>query len=422
MSLRPQSNQNITSEPLTVLVSADDRVDIVDLLLVLGKQKNRIVMATLASALLAAVVAFLLPNIYTATTRLLPPQQGRSLASAAVEQFANMQGLLGMEGLKDPGDLYVAMLQSRSVADGLIQRFELQRRYRRRTLTETREALKDVTKIASGKDSVITIEVDDRDPRVAARLANGYSDELEKLTAKLAITSASRRRLFLERQVATTKQNLEQAQVALRKFQEGTGLFSSDAQTKVIVESVAAARAQVAAKEVQLGAMRSYATENNPDLVRVQSEMAGLRSQLAGLERANILGDGDVVVPTQRVPQLAMEYANKYRDAKFYETLLELLLKQYELAKVDEAQEGAAVQVLDAAVEPERKSKPHRVIIVMITTALAFLVSIVWVFFTDAAARARANPEYVAKIALLKQYLSVGSPRKIQRHESSIRI
>lgn len=422
MSLHSSSRQNINPDPPAILVTTEDRIDIVDLLLVLGKRKNHIALATLASAVLAAIVSFLLPNIYTATTRLLPPQQTRSLANSAVEQFVNMQGLLGMEGLKDPSDLYVAMLQSRSVADGLIQRFELQPHYRTRIQTDTREALNKVTRIASGKDSVITIEVEDRDPRLAARLANGYSDELEKLTARLAITSASRRRLFLERQVATTKQNLEEAQGALRKFQEGTGLFSSDAQTKVIVESVAAARAQVAAKEVQLGAMRSYATENNPDLIRVQSEMAGLRSELAGLERANILGDGDVVVPTQRVPRLAMEYANKFRNAKFYEMLLELLLKQYELAKVDEAQEGAAVQVLDAAVEPERKSKPHRGIIIVITAAVAFFLSIVWVFLTDAAARATANPEYLAKLTLLKQYLSAGWLLNIQGRKNAIRI
>jgi uncharacterized protein involved in exopolysaccharide biosynthesis len=301
--------------------------------------------------------------------------------------------------------MYVGILKSRTIADNIIARFALDKLYGTETQTDTRNVLAGVTNLIAGKDGLITIEVDDKDPERAAALANAYVDELHRLTESLAVTEAAQRRLFFEKQLKEAKENLANAEAALQKTQEQTGLIRLDEQGRAIIEAVARLRAQIAAKEVQLAAMRSFATQNNPEYVLAREELSGLRVELSKLEKAGGASVGDIFVPTGRVPEVGLEYVRKLRDVKYFETMFELLAKQYELAKADEAKDSSVIQVLDRAIPPDKKSKPLRRQIVILAAFFGLLVAAVAVLGRELWLRSRNDPASSEKLALLKDYL-----------------
>jgi capsule polysaccharide export protein KpsE/RkpR len=292
----------------------------------------------------------------------LPPQQTQSLASAMLGQLGPLASLAGRDlGLKNPNDIYVAMLESRTAGDALIQRFDLIRRYRSRSIGQARKELARRTAVINGKDGIISILYDDEDPKRAADISNAYVEELSKISRTLAITEAAERRVFYENQLRRAKEQLSDAETALRATQESTGLIEPGTQAKAIIDSVAGLRAQIAVKEVQLNTMSAFATDENPDYLLTRREIAGLRGQLAQLERdTGPQRKGDVQVATEKVPESGMEYLRGYRDVKYHETIFELIAKQYEVAKMDEGRDVALIQVLDPAIPPEKKSRPAR--------------------------------------------------------------
>lgn len=381
----------------------DDEINLLDLLLVLAKHKKLILGLPLTAALLAAGISLLMPNIYTATARILPPQQGQSTAAAMLGQLSALAGAAGSSlSIKNPNDLYVGMLKSRSVADNLIARYKLQARFEKETLDDTRKALEQITRISAGKDGIIAIEVDDEDPKFAAELANAYVDELHRLTQRLAVTEAAQRRLFFERQLQQTKDSLTQAEVELKKVQQATGVVQLDAQGKAAIEAVAALRAQIAAKEVELAAVRTFATEQNPDYQRLTQELAGLRGQLARFERG---GETSALPSAGRLTEAGLDYVRKLREVKYQETMFELLARQFETAKLDEARNASLIQVLDKAVPPERKSKPKRSLIVIVTALATGLVAVILAFLRESRARALQDPVQAERYRALEQYL-----------------
>jgi uncharacterized protein involved in exopolysaccharide biosynthesis len=297
------------------------------------------------------------------------------------------------------------MLKSRTIADKLIERFDLKRLYQKETLVETRKELSARTEISAGRDGIISVEVDDRNPQRAADLANAYIQELDKLSENLAVTEASQRRLFFEKQLKLAKEALADAEVALKRTQESTGLIQLDMQGRAMIESISRVRAEIAAKEVQLGALGTFATPDNPDYQRLREQLAGLKTQLRRLERPSAGSDGQVFVPTARLPQSGMEYVRRFRDVKYQEVVFELMAKQFEIAKIDEARDTWVVQVLDQAVPPDRKSKPKRALIVIVATFAAVIVCLALAAVFEGAERARTHPEKAARLAELKQLL-----------------
>jgi len=262
------------------------------------------------------------------------------------------------------------------------------------------------TAISHGRDGIITVQVEDTDPARAADLANGYIEELYKLTQTLAVTEAGQRRLFLEGQLKLTRDALADAEVELKKTQETTGLFKLDDQGKAIIEAVAKLRAQIAAKEVEAATMRQFATERNPAYIRTQTELAGLRLELTRMEKSSQGSkEGDIFVPTGKVPEAGLEYVRRFRDVKYYETVFDLLAKQFEIAKIDEARDTSIVQVLDRALPPERKFRPHRSLIVLVTGVAALFAALLWALIADAWQRAARDGEEQEKLERLKALL-----------------
>ncbi len=386
-------------------------VDGLDLLLVLSRYKRMIVAVTLAAAILAAIVSLLLPKMYTATTTILPPQQNQSAATALVGQIGVLSGLSGTDlGLKNPSDLFVALLKSRSVQDGIVNRFDLRRVYWVKQYQDARKQLNSRSDISAGDEGLISISVSDPDPRRSAELANAYVDQLRALNQNLAVSEAAQRRLFYQEKLDAEREDLARAELALKQAQEKTGLIQPDAQGRAIIDAVASMRAQVGIKEVQLQAMRTYATANNPDLKRAEQELAGLRGQLAQLERSTgALGNGNLEIPTRRLPEVELDYIRRARDLKYHEALYDFLSKQLEAARIDEAQEAVVVQVVDKAVVPERKSGPRRTLIVLLTAAVAFFLSCLWALLAETLRRKQQDPRERERLALLRQSLKFSS-------------
>ena len=378
-----------------------------DLLIVLAKHKRVTLGIPFAAALTSTIVSFLLPNYYTGTTRILPPQQSASAASALLNQLGGAFGGLagaagGAIGGRNPTDLYIGMLRSRTVADNLIARFDLHKVYEQDLQSRTRAVLQGNTAIVAGRDGIITIDVDDKDPKRAADIANAYVEELIKLTKVLAVTEASQRRLFLENQLLQAKDNLTGAEIAARQGLQKGGLAQVDAQGRSMIEVTARLRAQISAKEVQLGAMRTFAAEGNPELQRTQQELEVLRQELARVE-----GSSPVTAAARgdSSKNTGLDNLGRLRDVKYYEFLYELLAKQYELAKIDEAKDATIVQVMDKAIVPDRRSKPTRSLIILLSTLAALFLSIAWALIREAVSQIRTIPSQASRLDILRRHL-----------------
>jgi len=363
-------------EPRTV--PGEDEIDLTKLFRILSRRWRLILGFTAASAVIAVVVSLLLPNYYKAETRILPPnEKGGSLATQLMGQAGGLIALAGgAAGVKTQGELFVAMTKSRTVLDRVVDRFDLMKLYKGKYREDARKNLVGVLKVQEDRKSgIISLTVEDRDPKRAADMANAFVEELKSLAGGLAISEAGQRRMFFEDQIRQTKESLARAEEEVKGFQQRTGMFQVDAQARAIIEGIARLRAGIAVKEVEAKVLRSFATAQNPDLQRVEEEIRALRAELEKVETSKGRGF-DPLMPSGRVPEMGTEYLRKLRQLKYNETLFELLSKQYELAKLDEARDAVVIQVIDRAVPPERKSGPHRSRIVLLPTVIILFLSV----------------------------------------------
>lgn len=342
--------------------------------------------ALLAAGVVAGAAGFgiasLVPPTFTAHTTLLPPQQQQSAAAAAISSLGNLASLAGgAVGLKTPADQYVALLQSTTVADRLIDQFKLMDVYEEKFRQDARKELANNSRIAVGKkDGLITIDVDDHDPKRAADMANAYVDQLRQLTNTLAVSEAQQRRMFFEQQLKHTRDNLVKAQLALG----AAGINQGDlkAEPKAVAERYVKLRAEVTAAEARLQALSQMLTPNAPEIAQQRATIGALRGELARAEQGNTPGGRGA----------DSEYVTNLREFKYQETLFELFARQYELARVDESREGAIIQVVDKALPPERKSKPRRAVIALASAALGVLLCAVFIALrTDGRPRVRPS-------------------------------
>lgn len=385
-----------------------DEISLLDLLIILLERRRFILWFTAACAILAVIVSLILPKTYTATVTLLPPQQNSSTATLMATQLGSLGGLGALAGnsfgLKNPNDMYVGMLKSRTVEDAMVQRFELMKEYKAKYPSDARKAFeKHVTIDGSSKDSLIHISIEDHDPNRAMDLANGYVDQYRVLSERLAISEASQRRLFFQKELELAKDNLAKAEEAFRQTQQETGVIQLDSQARALIESAASLRAQVAAKEVQIQGMQTYATSENADLVQAQRELEGLRAQLAKLGGSENSPRGEIIVPEGKVPQAGLEYIRKYRDVKYNETIFDILAKQFEVAKLDEAKQGALIQVVDPAIVPDRRTSPKRALIVLVATSAGLFIAVFLALLQTGFQRMKEDPETSEKLAVLRR-------------------
>jgi uncharacterized protein involved in exopolysaccharide biosynthesis len=348
-------------------------------------------------AMLAGLgLAFVLPVRYAATTKVMPPQQTQSatsmlmnqLAASGTGSLAAMAG--GGLGLKNSNDIYIGLLGSQPVADAIIRKFDLTKVYRTRNMTEARKELAANTTISSERSGFISISVSDGDKTRAAAMANAYTDNLRDLTKTLAVTEASQRRLFYDEQLKQSRDALVTAALAFQQVQQQSGLVQLDAQAKALIEGLAALRAQVAAKQVEMQALRSYSTERNPSVQLAERQLTALQTEETRLElRSHSPGIAGLGLAS--VPSAGLEYLRAEHELQYQQGLYDMMMKQYDAAKLDESKEAAVIQVVEQATPPDERSSPHRTSIILTFAILGFLSTCSYLYICDLA---RSNPEF----------------------------
>lgn len=371
---------------------SDDEKGLLDLVVPLVRHRWLIIGGALLAGLIAAAVTLVIPPTFTARATFLPPQQQSGTAASMLASLGALAGLAGASaGVKTPGDQYVALMQSRTVADRIIDRFHLMQVYEAKYRESARKVLERNVRVSLGKkDGLISIEVDDQDPQRAAQMANRFIDELHALTDTLALTEAQQRRVFFEVQLKQTRDKLATAQRTLESSGFNSGALR--AEPKAAAEGYARLQAELTAAEVRLQTMRRSLVDSAPEVQQQQAAVSALRNQLVRLE-----------VP--REANADADYIGKYREFKYQETLFELFSRQYESARLDESRDGALIQVVDTALPPERRSKPQRALTAIGTTAAALVLLSLLVLLRAAWRESMTRDENHAKVAQLKAAL-----------------
>jgi uncharacterized protein involved in exopolysaccharide biosynthesis len=352
----------------------------------LWQRRQFLCRVTSVASLLSILLAFLIPNRYESTTRLMPPDQSNSsmakLALLAGQTGAGLGALAGDAlGLKSSGALFVGVLQSRTVRDDVVGRFDLRKVYGDSRWEDARSDLAGNTEISEDRKSgIITLRVTDRNARRAAGMAQEYVEELNRVVAQLNTTSAHRERVFLEDRLAQVKQDLESAEKDFSEFASKNTALNIPEQGKAIIAAAGALQGQMIAAQTELEGLKQIYTDNNVRVRALQARVNELRSQLqklggkSGVEPPSNGGDGQTVYPSIReLPLLGVGYADLYRRTKVEETIFESLTEEYELAKVEEAKETPSVKVLDPPDVPEKKSFPPRMAIALVCSVLALV-------------------------------------------------
>jgi uncharacterized protein involved in exopolysaccharide biosynthesis len=371
------------------------------------RRKRLVGLLTTALILLASAAAILLPDLYKASVVIVPPQSN-STSAAMLAQMGNLGALASMGGglsIKNPNDMQVALMKSRTVEDAMVERFHLQAEYHERYVSSACKRWERMTVVENGlKDGLIRVSVTDRDPQRAAELANGWVEEYRKLIASLAVTEAAQRRLFFEREVNEERDALTHAEDNLKDTEQHTGVLELDAQSRALIASAAMLRAQVAAKQVEIRAMREFATSENPDMARAEQELTGMESQLAAMDVNSDHATGDLIAPKGKVTQAGLDYARALREVKYHEAMYELLTRQYEVARVDEARQGATVQVVDPAIVPDRPGSHYRFWIFLSGVVFALPLALVTAWIAEAISAAlRLRRRYGCWTGVLEQ-------------------
>ena len=366
----------------------DDGISLLDIMQTLADNARLLIVGPLIAGLLALGVSFLFaPNYVAETNIMIPQQQGGVTAALAQLKLGALADMAGATGLKSPSEMYVGLLKSRTIADRMIDRFSMMNAPGVKTHEDAREMLARISGFVARRDGQITIGAVSRIPGLSAAVANAYVEELSALTARLAVTDAQKRRLFLEKELARAKENLVLAEIALGGANVSGNLLKFN--PVAMGQGLATLKTQIMAKEVQLSSMRGVLTENSPGFRQAQRELAALRAQLDTFERTPP-SSGNA------------EYIRRYRDFKYSEAVFEQFARQYELAKVDEASEGAVIQVVDVALPPEETSNMHKALVAILGWLVVGIVLLLFVFVRRALRNAKQNLETAAKLAAVR--------------------
>ena len=377
-------------ETVSSPIPDSDTTTLLDLAYVVRKHWRLLVGGPIAAGILALGGSFLITPSFTSVAQILTPQQGSGSAAAAL--LGSLGGLAGaaggLAGVKNPADQWVGMLESRTVAEALVAKFKLRDLYAVYYQFQARKELDNNTTFTAGKNGLIAIEVSDTQPQRAQAMAAAYIDELQKLSDKLAVTEAAQRRLFFETQLKQSNDNLVKAETALAESGVSAQVLKSS--PEAAVGALAQLKAQVTAQEVKVSVMKGSLTAASPELQQAERELSSLRLQLQRTaENEPAAGKGGA-------------YISRFREFKYQEALFELLARQYELAKVDEAKEGAVIQVVDQPNLPEWKSKPKRGQLVVLAWAATAVVLLLYIFSRRAYESMAADPANAERVARLR--------------------
>ena len=384
---------------------AEFEINLLDVLIAIGQEKLTVVVVTLLAAISGVVISLITPPTYVARTSIMPAQQsGGASALAGLSGLAGLAGLPGVSGgVKSSDQMYIAFMRSQSVQISLIDQLKLKERYGSKNLEEARMSLTSRVTISSDKSSgLLVIEAQDGDPEFASQLANQHVHELNVILSRLAITEAQQRRLYYEQQVAKTQQNLPVLEIRFKEAQKKSGV-----EVASLLSESSSLPGQIAAKELQLQILSRFATAQNPEMKRLSTEISAIRSQLSRYELAHAQAKGSGKASTTGTVKVTSPYqqeaAQAYTTLKIQETLLDGFVRQLEVAKIDEAKEGPAVQVLDVARAPEIRAQPQRRKMVTAYTVTGLVIGLVLALLKALLHHAQSTPEGMQRLIDLRR-------------------
>ena len=388
-------------------VQKTSREALIAKLRLLWNRRRFVLRVTGIGLVLSTVVAFVIPKRFQSTARLMPPDQldlSTELLTAATAKAGAGLGTAASSllGLKSTGELFVGILQSRTVQDDLIQKFDLRRLYRDRLWEDARKDLAKNTDISEDRKSgIITVQVTDKSPKRAAAMAEEDIEELNRVVIQLNTSSAHRERVFLEERLGQVKQDLESAEKGFSEFASQNTAIDIQAQSKAMIEAAAGLEGQLIAAETELRGLKQIYADNNVRVRTTRARVDELQRQLQKLGGQSGSQDATSLYPSiRKLPILGVSYADLYRNTKVQETLFETLTQEYELAKVEEAKETPSVKAIDLPDVPGKKSYPHRLLIILAGTFMFFLCAAGWLIVE--ARWGQIDPEDPGKLLALE--------------------
>ena len=370
-------------------------INLLDVAIVLAKHIKLLVALPLLTAVIAGIVAFQSPDLYTADTTFMPPEQASSASSmlSSLSSLSSLSGMLGGGGGAgmSPGSNYIAVIKSRTLRDDMVKRFNLLGIYHTKSLESARNALAGQTVVKSGKeDRLITIQITDTNPKRAALLANGYVEVLLKQNNELALSEASQTRLAAEKELLKAKNRLGDAESAIKQLQEKTGLITVGPQISML-------QSMIKTTERQLAELSLSATPNNPEYIKTRQKLNNLQAEIGKAQAGSNY--------VSKAPERILDFTHKTRDLKYAEALYQMALQQLTIARIDESKASSSIQVIDRAVVPEQKAGPLRSRIVLFAAAGGLFIAVILAFLIEAYQRSQTNRESVAQLKTLKSYL-----------------
>ncbi|MHB8481637.1 MAG: GumC family protein [Nitrospiria bacterium] len=369
--------------------------NLLDYLKILRARRKTMAGVVISALIITFIYSLLTPKIYQSTATLLPPvdrkELGLGIDISKVSQFT------GISTPTTTTDVFMSMLKSRTMADAVIDKFNLLKVYDTKSRESARKRLQGDTRISLSKEKVISVSVEAPSPQLAANLANYYVEHLDELNQTVNITSAKRNRMFIEQRLNDTRGNLLKLEDLMQGFQTKHRAVSIEAQAKSAIDAAAELQGKLTAAEVQLQVMQNYLSPNNPDVIKLDLEIKEMARQLKKMEYgskavAKDYKDDRTIPPVNldplnpafvKMPSLGMDLARLTREVKVQETLYTLLVSQYEQAKIQEARDTPTVQVLDRGIPPERKIKPSIRANLMLAFTASGLFSIFLAFFLE---------------------------------------
>jgi len=380
----------------------EDEINLLDYWRIVMKRWKIIAGIFVISVVTAAIISLLMTPIYQAKATLMPVESSGGRLSGALQNLGSLPFVGGMvPGIGGASATkLVAVLKSRTLAEDVIHALNLTRIFfkdkkdKPPSLEDAVESLTDITKIADDKKGgVISISVEYKDPKIAADIANHYTTVLQKFINENTLSMAKRNRIFIENQLKKVKVELKEAEEAMKSFQTDKKIVAIDAQTEAAIRVLADLKAQITAREVQMGVMKQFSTAANPDVLRIKDELRELRKQLTMVESKRGNPETMALPSLSESPALGLQYIRLKREALIQEKVFELLTQQYEMARIDEAKEDITFQVIDRAIPSEKRIKPKRRQMVMLAGAVSLFAGVFLVFFLEYAANLKEPKE-----------------------------
>jgi tyrosine-protein kinase Etk/Wzc len=385
---------------------------------ILLKRRHLIIKNVLLVVFITAIITLLIPNKYTATATVLPPNPEQDamfgflpgIMSGAIS--SNISSMLTgvVSGVSTPSDLYATIMKSSRIKREIIAKYDLMNIFKTKTMHDAFQSLDDITNIDISPEGIISIAVTNKDKYLATNIANSYVEELDRFNTETAMTTGKKYRIFIEKRLKESMDSLAQAENALKLFQEEHRTVALDVEVQSVIKTIAEIKSQIILLEVRKGALAASSNLNNPYLYNIDRDLSELRKQLSKIEfgkekqRNTDFGVG-FSIPFSQLPSVSLEYARLYREVKVQEVIYELLTQQFEQAKIMELKDTPSIQFLDTARVPEKKSSPKRTLYVFFAFFVSLFANILLVFMVEYLADVKATPSQHSSIIIILESL-----------------